>query len=440
MIVILGVALIFVMGVAGCDSRDKPDDASGYVSTAAGSEWEFPSLHITSDLHPFQAERAHWHPGHLTLTGATDELVFENESVWLRGRGNSTWVLGEDKRPLRIRFDVPRTLLSEYVHRDWVLVSNHFDMSLLRNYAAMYLGSLMEGMYHTPMVQNVHLYINGEYVGLYLLTDERDVGLGRSRLAAHDDPAISEYYFELDGHVVGWRAHERTIWEDYFIADGRAYSVRYPGNRVMTMAHMEYLHDFVTRAGEAFASYDFDRISALVDIDSLVDFYIVQELFKNIDVAEFSVFMQIRGQGENRRLHFGPVWDFDRSAGNTRYWYEHEYIFAGWYNIWFRNALETPELADIIINRWKEVASNQIEQMLDRLWYFAQHYSHEFNRNFEVHNIQESRPYWLYDMVPDVLRDVPAWDAQAEYLIDWLVKRVDWLNWYFAYFHEHDWE
>lgn len=403
---------------------------------------EFPSLHITSDNHPFEMERNTWHNGTLTLAGASLQYNFENVDIRIRGRGNSTWIRTEEKRPLRIRFETPQPFMSKHPHRDWVLIADHFDMSLMRNYGALYLGSLMEGMPHTPMVQHLHLYINGQYTGVYLLTDERDVNPHRTNITAHEDPALSEYYFELDGHVTGWQADRNMIGEDYFIdlIGGRAYSIRYPSGRARTPEHVAYLQSYVQQVSMAFAAHDFDRISELVDINSLVDFYIVQELFKNIDVSNFSVFMTIRGQGENRRLHFGPVWDFDRSAGNTIHWHTHEFIFAGNYNEWFKGALATPQLADIIIARWEEVSHNQITQMINRLKYLRRHHANDFRRDANLHQIQETNPAWLIDIVPEDLRAVPAWDGQADYLITWLTQRRDWLDWFFAYFYEHEWE
>ena len=408
-----------------------------FVALWGGNSYgEFPSFHITSHYHPFEVERNFWHDATLVMTGFGEESD-ETADVRLRGRGNSTWVRGYDKRPLRLRFENLWAFEDE-AHRDWVLISNHFDMSLMRNYAALYLGGLLTSMGHTPMVQNVHLYINGEYVGLYLLTDERDVAESRTNITRHNNPARSEYFFELDGHVVGWRADANTLGEDSFIADGLAYSIRFPSGRRLTTDHVDYLQDYVKRVGEAFRSHDLSGIKALIDIDSMIDFYIVQELFKNIDVAEFSVFMTIEGEGDNRRLRFGPVWDFDRSAGNTIHWHTHEHIFAGWYNIWFREALRTPELAELIIARWQEVQANEIPQMISHLRHVRTFYAPEFRRNSEVHQILADQPAWLHDMVPEHVRELTTWDAQADFFIQWLEKRVDWLNWYFEYFGEHD--
>ena len=393
--------------------------------------FDFPSLHIQSELCPFDIERELWHDGYLTIEGTTEHFLLTDTPVRLRGRGNSTWIRGPEKRPLRIRFAEAQYFLdSPYPARDWILLANHFDMSLLRNYAAFYLASMLEGMDWTPFTRIVHLYVNGEYRGVYQLTDERDVGVGRADLTFDPDPTLSEYFFELDGHMVGWLADGNVENVDFFVAHDRAYDIRFP-SRSDRGGHLEYLKDYVIRVGEAAMTHSYSEISALVDIDSLVDFYIVQELFKNIDVGNFSVFMQIRGQGENRRLYFGPVWDFDRSAGNTLYWTEYANLFAVIYNEWFNGFFSAPEIYERRLSRWNELIVGPIPQLLDRLVHLQEHYSDALLRNFVPHyNLFEGEPEW-FDMIPEATREIKSHSGQLEYLIEWLSSRANWLDDYF---------
>ncbi|MCL1787612.1 MAG: CotH kinase family protein, partial [Defluviitaleaceae bacterium] len=192
-------------------------------------ENNFPSLFLTAPLHPFEQTRTQRQNGSLTLVSDTAAFNFTNENISVRGRGNTTWNYGGEKLPLRIRFDAPRTFLdSDYAHREWILLANHFDRSLLRNHGAFYLSGLLGGMPWTPFSRFVHLYINGEYYGVYELTEERDIAPGRVDIAFDQDPAVSEYFFELNGHMVGWRAVEFEEGVDYFMVLDRAYQLRWP--------------------------------------------------------------------------------------------------------------------------------------------------------------------------------------------------------------------
>jgi len=400
----------------------------------------FPSLHIASHYDPFTVERDFWHDGAITLWG-TDEFDFENIDVRIRGRGNSTWVRGTEKRPLRLRFPEARTMFgSEYAHREWILLANLFDPGILRNHSALYLASMLDNLDFTPSSQFVHLYVNGEYMGLYQLTDERNPEPGRAPLIFDPDPALSEYMFELDGHLVGWRADEFEMDVDFFIAgigdEERAYDIRFP-NQSDWDGHLEYLRDHVQYVDRVIRSRDLETISRVIDIPSFVDFYLVQEFMKNIDVASFSVFMTLRGQGDERRIHFGPVWDFDRSAGNTLYWTPYTHIFAGWRNNWFRHLMSTPGMFEIVAARWDEIKDVQVRQMIDHITFITENYDQSFERNFERHNhILGGNPPWFV-MLPQETREIDTFEGQVEYLLEWYEGRHFWLTAFFE--RRYDW-
>jgi hypothetical protein len=399
-------------------------DATPNTAFLPSSAPVFPSLHITSPLHPFEAERTFWHRGSLSLVSETEGFSFDGVSVQLRGRGNTTWVAGDEKKPLRIRFAQPRALLgSEYAHRDWILLAHHFDITLMRNHAAFHLSNLLDGIdfYHNAFF--VHLYINGEYAGVYELTDERDVGPGRLALSFDPDPAVSEYLFELDRHLVGWLRHYNEEGVDYFMVDHMPYGIRFPRQREWD-GHLEYLQAFVENAGEVIRTRDYERIKTVIDIPSFIDFYLVQEVMKNADVGWFSIFMTVRGQGDGRRLFFGPVWDFDRSSGHMLYMPGPEGIYAGHYHAWFRDLLATPEIYALIVDRWNEIADSAIPQMLAHIRYMYDRYEREFLRNYERHHIigTPRRPSH-----PQVWT-LPDFRAHVAFLLLWLETRVAWLD------------
>ena len=398
---------------------------------------DFPSLHIYSYLDPFTQLREYWHRGTLSVSGIYEAFLFNDEPVRIRGRGNSTWARGPEKRPLRLRFEEPRTILdSSHSARDWVLIANLFDMSLIRTHLAFYLASRLDGIYWTPFSRIVHLYINGVYQGVYQLADERDVGDNRAQLSFDPDPAVSEYFFEKDGQVSTWLNAGYVLDVDFFEVDNIAIDIRFPHRRYWD-GHLEYLRDFVLNVDETINTRDFEEIVSLIDIDSFIDFYIVQELFKNIDVNRRSVFMQIKGQGDDRRLYFGPVWDFDRSSGNNIYWTTPKYIFAGLYNNWFRNMLEVPEIFDLISIRWNQISNYQVASMIEYAGFLLDNYEESFERNFIRHDhILGGNPTW-FEMLPQETREIDTFAGQIDYLINWFEVRINWLDAF--YNRRYDW-
>lgn len=380
---------------------------------------EFPSLHITSALHPFRQAREFWHTGTLTLESDNESWAFEDVDVRLRGRGNSTWLNAPDKRPLRIRFEEPQPMFgSAYPHRDWILLANAFDNSLLRTHFAFYLSERMGRMGFVPSSQFLHLYINGEYKGVYQLTDERDIGPGRGEVVIDADPAVSEYWLEMD-----WRT------QDYFQVNGLWYDIRFPSGNALTDGHIAYAYQFIENVSLAIRSHNWQDIQALVDIPSMLDYYILQELVKDMDVNASSMFMQIRGQGENRRLYQGPVWDFDLSLGNARSpWFigdNPENISAARLHYWFRELVRVPEFRDLVIERWSELMEDEIPSAIESVRYMLATYRSAFERNFEAQPVLGVR--WGGSPAPHRY-EITTWVGHVEWLLQFIQDRVAWLD------------
>ena len=411
--------------------NDCEDIAPDYIPATPTPEPEashtFPTLRLVSELHPFEQEREYWHDGYASMSGAPFGQNFGRVPVRLRGRGNSTWWAGADKRPLRLRFNQAQNVLgSEYIARDWILLANHFDRSLLRNDAALTLGQSLSGLRWTPSFHHVHLYINNEYVGVYMLTDERDVIPGRmEHLVWDEDPAISSFFLELDARVSQTGIENET----FIIVNERHYDLRWP--RDLPEGHIDYARDYLTRISYAVRYGSYDEITALLDIDSFIDFFIVQEFFKDVDARNnLSIFMYITGTGENRRLFMGPIWDYDLAAGNAGHQWDPTPtgLYVGVFNYWTRYLLYRPEFFTAVQARWNEIRYEQIAYVIDRVQYMATYYQAEFERNFERH--PNVFVYASMPVVPEVM-EIDSFMGQVDYLVNWLSIRADWMTDFF---------
>ena len=402
-----------------------------YADSYESSEAGFPTIHITSRTDPFTAPRDFWHGAQITVKSEDPWFSLYNVDVLLRGRGNTTWWFGPEKRPLRFRFDEPHEMLGfDTPHRDWILLANHFDRSLLRNYTALHLGRQLGGLDNTPRCSFVHLYVNGQYMGVYQITDERDLGIGRTDIVLHEDPAISEFMLEWDGRM----RDEPFKGLDWVLTSTDVpFEIRFPSGQDSSRAHAAYVLDYLERVSHALRSGNFEEFRSLVDIQSFVDFYLVQEFVKNPDVHWSSVFMTIRWFGDNRRLVMGPLWDFDIAAGNYRRMspmelgYSPYGITAASRNYWFRYAMKMPEFAQIVACRWNNIRHNEIYGTIRRIEDIQRQYAADFNRNFERHQIMGTR---VWDE-PDEILEITTHAEQVAHLVQWLYRRADWLDVHF---------
>ena len=388
----------------------------------------FPVIRITTPENPFVQERTLWQSGTISIENTLEEFAFEAVGTGIRGRGNSTWWNGENKRPLRFRLDEARSLLgSDYEARDWILLADNFDRSLLRNYSALYLGGLLSGMDFVPSVNSVHLYVNGEYMGVYLLTDERDVNPGRMDLTWDPNPAVSGFFLELDARAYQDGGVEN---ETFVNVNGLLYDIRYPGSSGRTPEHVAYVREYLETVSQAIRGGNFDEILALIDLNSFIDFYLVQELFKNADVHSLSVFMHISGEGDSRRLFMGPLWDFDMAAGNFRgqpLGSGPENIYVAVFNYWYRNLMDVPEFFEAVKHRWNEIFVAEIPQTIKHIRDISVRYRDDFERNFERHQIMGI----AHVPTPEDILEIMTHEGQVEFLINWLEARALWLDDFF---------
>ena len=391
----------------------------GFESVHASDE--LPSLYLETPQSPF-VERNLWQDGKSSMTGNEDS--FENVDVRVRGRGNDTWVSYPDKRPLRLRFSEARSMLgSEYEARNWILLANYADRSLLRNYAALGFANNLGGIGYSFLLENIHLYVNGEYMGVYMLTDEREVHEGRLRIEESENPAESGFFIELDARA----PQDGTLDETYVIVDGLAYDIAFPD---YTPEHIGYVKNYLQTASDAISNGTFEEICKVIDLDSFIDFYIVQELFKNADVHNLSVFMYIDGVGDERRLFMGPVWDFDTAAGNRTTQLlgnDEEDLYVAVFNDWYRHLMNRSAFFDLVVERWNNVKNTAIPQTINDVKQVAEAYRMGFERNFEKYTFDGMS----VAAQSDEILAIKDFMGQVEFLTDWIETRAAWLDTYF---------
>jgi hypothetical protein len=256
----------------------------------------------------------------------------------IRGRGHTTW--GLPKNPYRIKFanDNAYKALPEVAgmkkSRHWALLAEWFDRSLMRNKLALSLASssvFADGLKWTPSGQHVEVYLNDDYVGVYLLTET--IRIDKDRLALRtmsSDPSSDEvdggYIVEVDRHILegppGLQCYANGLIDLLLVTpQGVPICVDTPDEESVTLAQLLYIKStLVDIETDLYEANGIDRINQV----SFADAYLVQELFRNNDAAfASSVYMwkdtDAAADPLDRLLNLGPLWDFDRAAGNINY-------------------------------------------------------------------------------------------------------------------------
>lgn len=315
----------------------------------------------------------------------------------IRGRGNSTW--GYPKKPYRIKFDKKTSMFGFPAAKSWVLLANYQDPTLMLNSVAFELGQrlgLPYANHHVP----VELFLNAEYQGSYVLTEQIQVGEGRVDID-EDDGLLVEldvYYDEDPKFTTDIYALPVMIKSPEDLKDPAGY---------------DFVKDAVNGLEAAMNSPSFpdsgyrDRI----DMRTFVDFLLANEMAQNNEIWwPKSVYMYRDAAG---KFGMGPLWDFDWGFGYTGSGFQY---FAGadamiGKHAFFNRFFEDPQFIALYKARWNDM----YEQIADMPRFIAESANHL--RKSQEQNFRrwpEARNNGFAQEVGD--------------LQDWWHRRVDFLN------------
>jgi hypothetical protein len=266
---------------------------------------------------------------------------------------------------------------------DWVLHGPFSDKSLIRNALAYELAGRI--MPYAPRIRLVELFLNGDYWGVYLFTervkrDKKRVNVKKVEPDdASGDPLTGGYILKLDRY--GWDTEDvPTFFESAYNADnGLEQLVRiayhYPRPEDLTETQRGYISLWMNRFEHALAGDDFTdpRLGyrPYVELQSFVDFLLINELSRNVDGYRLSTFLYKQRDSEGGKLHMGPVWDFNLGFGNADYCDGGD--VAGWaYDFgevcpddffqlpfWWSRLLEDPAFVALLADRWEALRATE---------------------------------------------------------------------------------
>ncbi|MBP1587937.1 MAG: CotH kinase family protein [Clostridia bacterium] len=281
-----------------------------YVLTFRPAAKKLPVVSIYTDA-PVET-RTEYVTGTLYVNGdSTEDFAGKNldgVSIKIRGRGNASWSM-TDKKSYRIKLDEKASVLGLRKNRDWVLVSTYFDKSLIRNIVAHNMAQTMEHLYYTPTHVAVDLFMNGKYVGVYTVADKIEEADHKLTVSTGKNPAEPGFLIEI-----GWDYSQPYVRDkDYFDTDViiRLF-VKEPDVPYANAPEILYIKDYIRKteqailAGEGYEQY--------LDVDSMVDWFIITELTNNTEMAFYRSCYMYKPEGG--KLIMGPVWDFDMAFGN----------------------------------------------------------------------------------------------------------------------------
>lgn len=272
-----------------------------------------------------QTGEALYHKASIDVVDKNNTLEeFSDDKLDIKVRGNST--ADPSKRAYRLKFGkdekdkVTGELIKTHKHdlmgggyakRNWALLANCFDHSLIRNALTCELGKII-GMPFNPGYCFVDLVINGDYRGTYQVTDHPEVGSHRIDIDEDKD-----WYIEFQGR-------SDMLDEPYLnIKDLPMFSIKNPdytdaADADKLAALKVKMEDWVKQWKSGF-SYDASITQsdtkgwrAYNDEDQLLKWFLETEI-----TADYDGYMTIKAyRATDGKLFWGPVWDKDLAWDN----------------------------------------------------------------------------------------------------------------------------
>jgi subtilisin-like proprotein convertase family protein len=245
-------------------------------------------------------------------------------------RGSSSRMF--EKKNLKIELknmsgglDTMAALAGMPVESDWMLTACYTDKTLIRNALSQDLFRQMG--HYTPRYRFVEVVLNDEYFGVYMLMEQ--VKRGNSRVNIKKMEPISSQFPEITGgYIVQIDRTDNPGWYSSLpgvSANGAKffYQYNYPKYDVITLPQQNYLKAVLDTLENTLAASYFNDVEAgyrrYIDIESFIDYLILQEVAKNVDAFKLSMYLYKDNHIDGGKWHAGPVWDFDLAWHNANY-------------------------------------------------------------------------------------------------------------------------
>ncbi|KAA6339314.1 hypothetical protein EZS27_012742 [termite gut metagenome] len=350
-------------------------------------------------------DKENYIPSSVRLSDALHpEYNFEGKEAGIRGRGNVTWTY--PKKPYRLKFDKKISMFGLGEAKNWVLLANYRDPTLIMNTVAFELGHKL-GFPYTNHAHHVELFVGEEYRGSYVLTEQVQVNEHRVNIDAKKD-----FFVELDSYFdeeIKFRSKEINL------------PVNVKSPEVTNESEIEFVKTAINNLVEAMYATNFpnNNYQDLIDINSVIDFLIVNEVTGNRDLyAPNSTYMY---KVENQKIHMGPLWDFDYGFGkkdgsSDQIFFQADGIF--FYNklssgspgeSYFTRFFRDPAFRQAYKKRWNEVKDSisDIDVFIQDIGIYLQKSSVE-NKRVWTQNLNHA--------------------GQIQQMRTWLKNRITYLN------------
>jgi subtilisin-like proprotein convertase family protein len=319
--------------------------------------------------------------------------------------------------------EMDTNLLGMPDENDFILKAEYLDPTLMFNNIAYSFGRKMDR--YAPRLRYCELILDGDYLGIYSLTEKIKRDNSRVDIAKLDaddlagDSLTGGYIIEMNinGDPGNWYSNYPPI-NEATAGPLVEFKYVYPKANEIANEQAQYIQAYVDQFEYLMHTENFDDpdegYRSMIDVPSFIDFMLVNEMSTNYDSYGRSTFMYKEKITDGGLLHIGPPWDYDRAFWNTEGWVW-EITHLGWpFPDWWSILDSDTTYTNQVWCRWQELRENEWsdEAFINHIDSLSSYLSEATGRNFLR---------W-----PEL--GVTNWSQQVQDLQDRLLTRLAWMD------------
>lgn len=385
-----------------------------------------------------------------------------NGKIGIELRGSSSQSFPKKPYAVELQDDggngISASILGMPAEEDWTFIATYNDKSLIRDALAYKLARDL-GRY-APRTRFVELVmktytsvgsetiVTNDYQGIYMVAEKIKRDNNRVDISKLEPSEISGddltggYIIKIDKTS----GDSGPGFNSTHVPPGRSggqyinFQYEYPKYDEIVSQQKQYIQNYIDKFEDVLNSSTYsDEVNGYakyIDVESFIDYLIINEVSKNVDGYRLSTFMYKDKESDGGKLTMGPVWDFNLAFGNADYCSGAP--TSGWmYNFnsvcnddswlipfWWHRLLQDPGFCQKLGIRWEEFRAdelsttkvfNYIDSISDVLS------SEATGRNFEKWPVL-GQWVWPNAYVGD------TYESEISWLKGWITDRVLWLD------------
>lgn len=406
--------------IPGSMGRNAEKKAAEADVAANGTEEE----RICAHMYIADSETEYNHPS---------DVPTVSSDILIHVRGNSSRYF--DKLNYRIKLvdengeNNPQSLIGMDAHHEWALHGPFLDKTLIRNYMMYNIaGEIMD---YSPNVRFCELMLNGEYMGVYVLTELIDEGSNGARLELAIDEkndTYTGYLLRLDREDFD-RTDNLNSFSSYTMRKSKALklNVEFPGPTMLNEDIKKSINDDFSRFEKSLYSYDYNNkkygYKNFIDMDSFAEYFIINEFTGNYDAGTYSTYIYKDTDGKLKMC----VWDFNNSCDN----FQEEpqspvQSFRMQNKLWFNMLTKDEDFVECVIAKYKSLRKSYLsdEYLSEYIDDTVKYLGPAVERNYE----RWEDSFRSNSLLRPAERNIRSYEDALKQLKFYLLKRGKWMD------------